>query len=58
MRNKRYSDVICQAEAIVQNPANRTRRGTLRTRAQRRVDRLVVKITYLSQFEEQESINF
>ncbi len=50
--------MICQAEAIVQNPANRTQRGTLRTRAQRRVDKLVVKITYLSQFEEQESINF
>lgn len=51
MIKKTYSDVLCQAEAIVKNPLNRNRRGDLNQTSKRRISRLVVRITYLSQFE-------
>lgn len=52
MRKKRYNDVICKAEELVNNPLNRTRSGKLRARVQKKVNRLVLKVTYLTQFEE------
>lgn len=60
MRKKRYSDVISQAEVLVNDPNNYTRRGALKSRVQRRIDRMTNRAVFLTQFEtpELESVNF
>lgn len=53
MRKIRYSDVICKAEAIANDPKNRTISGRLNSSTQKRLDKMVRKIAFLSQFEKQ-----
>lgn len=51
MTNTRFDRTLRKAEAIVESKDNYTSRGKLKSRQQKRVDRLINKITYLSQFE-------
>ena len=60
MRKTRYSDVISKAEVLVNDQNNYTRRGALKSRVQRRIDRMTNRAVFLTQFEtpELESVNF
>jgi hypothetical protein len=60
MRKTRYSDVISKAEVLVNDQNNYTRRGALKSRIQRRIDRMTNRAVFLTQFEtpELESVNF
>ena len=55
MKKQTYSDVLCKAEAIVSNPKNRLSNGNLKAPVQKRVDKLVFRVAYLSQFAIPES---
>jgi hypothetical protein len=55
MKKQTYSDVLCKAEAIVSDPKNRLSNGNLKAPVQKRVDKLVFKVAYLSQFATPES---
>lgn len=45
------ADVLSKAEAFAKDPKNLNSRGKLKPRAKHRLDRMITKITYLSQFE-------
>lgn len=45
------ADVLSKAEAFAKDPNNLNSRGKLKPRAKHRLDKMVMKITYLSQFE-------
>jgi hypothetical protein len=55
MKKQTYSDVLCKAEAIVSNPKNRLSNGNLKAPVQKKVDKLVFRVAYLSQFATPES---
>jgi hypothetical protein len=55
MKKQTYSDVLCKAEAIVSDPKNRLSNGNLKAPVQKRVDKLVFRVAYLSQFATPES---
>ena len=50
MKKQTYSDVLRKAEAIVSDPNNRLSNGNLKAPVQKRVDKLVFRVAYLSQF--------
>jgi hypothetical protein len=56
MRQKRYSDVISQAEVLATNPNSYTRRGVLKSRVERKINRLANKAVFLTQFETPELV--
>ena len=58
MRKTRYSDVISKAEVLVNDQNNYTRRGALKSRVQRRIDRMTNRAVFLTQFEIPEPVNF
>lgn len=59
MRKTRYSDVLCKAEALVQDPKSLNRRGQLKPSVQRKLNRMTNRIAFLSQFEKPiEEYNF
>ncbi len=45
------ADVLCKAEAFAKDPNNFNSRGKLKPRAKHRLDKMITKITFLSQFE-------
>ena len=45
------ADVLCKAEAFARDPKNLNSRGKLKPRAKHRLDKMITKITFLSQFE-------
>lgn len=53
MRQSRFDRTLRKAEAIANDPNSYTSRGKLRVRKEKQLNKLVTKITYLSQFEEQ-----
>lgn len=56
MRKTRYSDVVSKAEVLASDPNSYTRRGALKSKVQRRIDRMTTKIVFLTQFETPEEI--
>jgi hypothetical protein len=58
MRKTRYSDVISKAEVLASDPNSYTRRGALKSRVERRINRLTNKAVFLTQFETPELINY
>jgi hypothetical protein len=60
MRKTRYSDVVSKAEVLANDPNSYTRRGALKSKIERRINRLTTRAVYLTQFEtpELESVNF
>lgn len=57
MRQSRFDRALSKAETIVSDPRSYTSRGKLRASKERQVNRLVTRITFLSQFEKQQSNN-
>lgn len=57
MRQSRFDRALSKAETIVNDPRSYTSRGKLRASKERQVNRLVTRITFLSQFEKQQSNN-
>jgi hypothetical protein len=51
MRKQKMADVLCKAEAFAKDPNNFNSRGKLKPRAKHRLDKMITKITFLSQFE-------
>jgi hypothetical protein len=51
MRKTRYSDVVSQAEVLASDPQNYTRRGVLKSRVERQLRRMTVRIVILAQEE-------
>lgn len=51
MRQKRYSEVLSQAEILVNDPNNYTRRGALKSKVERQVRGMTVRIVFLAQEE-------
>jgi hypothetical protein len=51
MRKTRYSEVISQAEILASDPENYTRRGVLKSRVERQLRRMTVRIVILAQEE-------
>lgn len=45
------ADVLSKAEAFAKDPKNLNSRGKLKPRAKHQLNKMVMKITYLSQFE-------
>ncbi len=45
------ADVLSKAEAFAVDPKNLNSRGKLKPRAKHRLDRMITKIAFLSQFE-------
>lgn len=45
------ADVLCKAEAFANDPKNLNSRGKLKPRAKHKLDKMIMKITFLSQFE-------
>jgi hypothetical protein len=56
MRRKRYSDVISQAEVLASDPSSYTTRGVLKSRVERRINRLTNRAVFLTQFERTEEL--
>lgn len=56
MRKIRYSDVVSKAEVLANDPNSYTRRGALKSRIERRINRLTNKAVFLTQFEQPEEI--
>lgn len=51
MRKQKMADVLCKAEAFATNPNNLNSKGQLKPRAKHRLDKMITKIAFLSQFE-------
>jgi hypothetical protein len=51
MRKTRYSDVVSQAEVLASDPKNYTRRGVLKSKVERQLRRMTVRIVFLAQEE-------
>jgi hypothetical protein len=56
MRKTRYSDVVSKAEVLATDPNSYTRRGALKSRVERRINRLTNKAVFLTQFETPELV--
>jgi hypothetical protein len=54
---KNYSFVMAKAEAFISNPKNRRKSGGFKSSAQRKINRFITEITYLSQFETPITVN-
>lgn len=52
------ADVLSKAEAFAKDPKNINSRGQLKPRAKYMLNKMVMKITYLSQFEKQTEYHF
>jgi hypothetical protein len=51
MRKTRYSEVVSQAEILASDPENYTRRGVLKSKVERQLRRMTVRIVVLAQEE-------
>lgn len=52
MKKKNYSFVVSKAESFIANPKNRKKSGDLKSIVQKKVNKMITQIVYLSQFEE------
>jgi hypothetical protein len=48
---------MAKAEAFISNPKNRRKSGGFKSSAQRKINRFITEITYLSQFETPITVN-
>ena len=53
MKKKNYSFVLSKAESFITDPKNRKKSGELKSIVKKKVDKMITRIVYLSQFEEQ-----
>jgi hypothetical protein len=51
MRKQKMADVLCKAEAFAKDPNNLNSRGQLKPRAKHKLNKMIMKIAFLSQFE-------